>query len=502
MMGERRVQQEALFYEFSLERHVPETHLLRHIDRFVELDGLRRELVPFYSEIGRPSIDPELLIRMLIVGYCFGIRSERRLCEEVHLNLAYRWFCRLGLNGEVPDHSTFSKNRHGRFRDSDLLRRLFETVLQRCITEGLVGGEGFAVDASLIQADASDRGRVEGAAGLPPGSAGRAVEEYLAVLDDAAFGAATEVTPKFIAPADPATRWTAAHRGPAFFAYSNNYLIDVENAIIVDVEATTAIRQAEMTAAKRMVERSITRFDLYPERLIGDSAYGSAEMLNWLVHEQGIEPHIPVFDKSQRTDGTLSRDAFTYDYERDCYICPAGKELRKRQKIYRVPPPLVDEDGMMRHRRSRPQKYFNTDYFNRIGQHQPHGHARDYWRRVVRGPRRGSPPDVRSVLRSQAEPGTGVAGADNAKGLRGVRQRQPCRRAARALGEVSRPRIPHARQTRVVAPGGTHRRLSQGQRRHLPRQGQPQPAASRAMAAGHGLGCDRRARPADKAPGY
>ena len=198
MMGERKVQQDALFYEFSLERHVPEKHPMRAIDRFVELDGLRRELEPFYSAIGRPSIDPELMIRMLIVGYCFGIRSERRLCEEVHLNLAYRWFCRLGLDGTVPDHSTFSKNRHGRFRESDLLRRLFESVLQRCITEGLVGGEGFAVDASLIQADASDRNRVEGAAGLPPEAAGRAVEEYLAVLDDAAFGAASEVTPKFI----------------------------------------------------------------------------------------------------------------------------------------------------------------------------------------------------------------------------------------------------------------------------------------------------------------
>ena len=338
MMGERRVRQDALFYEFSLERHVPERHLLRLIDRFVELDGLRRELGPFYSEIGRPSIDPELLIRMLIVGYCFGIRSERRLCEEVHLNLAYRWFCRLGLDGEVPDHSTFSKNRHGRFRDSDLLRRLFETVLQRCIAEGLVGGEGFAVDASLIQAEASDRTRVEGTAGLPPDAAGRAVEEYLAVLDDAAFGAATEVSPKFIAPADPATRWTAAHRGPAFFAYSANYLIDTDNAIIVDVEATTAIRQAEMTAAKRMVERSITHFDLYPERLIGDSAYGSAEMLKWLVHEHGIEPHIPVFDKSQRTDGTFSRDAFTYDHMRDCYICPAGKELRKAKNLSSAAP--------------------------------------------------------------------------------------------------------------------------------------------------------------------
>src|SRR5580698_525495 len=278
MMGERRSGQDALFYEFSLERHVPAEHLLRSIDRFVDLDGVRQELAPFYSELGRPSIDPELMIRMLIVGYCFGIRSERRLCEEVHLNLGYRWFCRLGLDGSVPDHSTFSKNRHGRFRQSDLLRRLFETVLQRCIDEGLVGGEGFAVDASLIQADASDRNRVEGTAGLPPEAAGRAVEEYLAVLDDAAFGAASEVTPKFITPADPATRWTAAHRGPAFFAYSTNYLIDVDNAIIVDVEATTAIRQAEILAAKRMIERSLDRFELYPARLLGDSAYGSAEM--------------------------------------------------------------------------------------------------------------------------------------------------------------------------------------------------------------------------------
>src|ERR671927_1623826 len=274
MMGERRVGQEALFYEFSLEDHVPAEHLLRSIDRFVELDGVRRDLAAFYSETGRPSIDPELMIRVLMVGYCFGIRSERRLCEEVHLNLAYRWFCRLGLDGEVPDHSTFSKNRHGRFRDSDLLRRLFETVLQRCIEEGLVGGEGFAVDASLIQADASDRTRVQGAAGLPSDAAGRAVEEYLAVLDDAAFGAATEVTPKFIAPAEPATRWTAAHRGPAFFAYSANYLVATDHAIIIDVEATTAIRQAELTAAKRMIERSLECFDLSPAKLIGDTAYG------------------------------------------------------------------------------------------------------------------------------------------------------------------------------------------------------------------------------------
>jgi transposase len=166
----------------------------------------RRELAPFYSAIGRPSIDPELMIRMLIVGYCFGIRSERRLCDEVHLNLAYRWFCRLDLDGDVPDHSTFSKHRHGRFRESDLLRRVFETVLKRCVREGLVGGEGFAVDASLIKADANRQNGIEGEKGLPPEATGRAVEEYLAVLDDAAVGAATEVRPKFVSPADPAAR--------------------------------------------------------------------------------------------------------------------------------------------------------------------------------------------------------------------------------------------------------------------------------------------------------
>src|SRR5580700_4720602 len=168
MMGDRRVDQGALFYQFSLERHVPGDHRLRSIDRFVDLEGVRAHVAPYYSSTGRPSVDPELMIRMLLVGYCFGIRSERRLCEEVHLNLAYRWFCRLGLEGDVPDHSTFSKNRHGRFRDSDLLRQVFESVVVRCMEEGLVGGEGFAVDASVIAADAHRQRGVAGTGSLDP----------------------------------------------------------------------------------------------------------------------------------------------------------------------------------------------------------------------------------------------------------------------------------------------------------------------------------------------
>jgi len=356
MMGERTVMQEALFYEFSIERHVPADHLLRSIDRFVDLSGLRSHLKLFYSEIGRPSIDPELMIRMLMVGYCFGIRSERRLCEEVHLNLAYRWFCRLGLEGDVPDHSTFSKNRHGRFRDSDLLRELFETTVRRCIEEGLVGGEGFAVDASLIRADANKQRSAEASERVDwqaMAETRRSVKEYLDTLDDAAWGAASEVKPKFVSRSDPAAQWTGALKGHAFFAYATNYLIDMDHAVIVDVEASRAIRQAEVGAARTMIERTQARFGLWPQRLAADSAYGSAENLAWLVHDRGIEPHIPVFDNSERRDGTFERTDFTYDHRRDLYTCPGGKELRQRQKAYRMPLPLVDENGLMRYRASK-----------------------------------------------------------------------------------------------------------------------------------------------------
>jgi transposase len=246
---------------------VPSDHLLRSIDRFVELSGIRQELSPYYSAIGRPSIDPELMIRMLLIGYCCGIRSERRLCQEVSLSLAYRWFCRLDLTDPVPDHSTFSKNRHGRFRDSNLLRRLFEASVRRCMAEGIVGGEGFAVDASMIRADANRQDGVSTPADLDPQRATRAVAEYLSVLDDAAFGTATDVAPKFISPVDPAARWTAAAGGPASYAYCDNYLIDLKCAVIVDVEPTTAVRQPEVSAAKTMIIRTAETLGLEPARL-------------------------------------------------------------------------------------------------------------------------------------------------------------------------------------------------------------------------------------------
>ena len=297
MMGENDKQQGQFFYAFNLDDHIPQDHLLRQIDSVLDLSGLREHLAPLYSHTGRPSIDPELMIRMLIIGYCYGIRSERRLCEEVTLNLAYRWFCRLSLEDRVPDHSTFSKNRHGRFREGETFRFVFEQVLQRCIAEGLVSGEGFAVDASIIKADASrQRGKDNDDDWGPPGSGSRAVREYLESLDETTT---TVNPPKHISPTDPAARWTAAPGSPAFFAYSTNYLIDVDAGIIVDVEATPAHRTAEVESTKIMIERVEERFDVKPKRLVGDTAYGTGPMLDWMVEKKGIEPHVPVWERPQ-----------------------------------------------------------------------------------------------------------------------------------------------------------------------------------------------------------
>lgn len=336
MMGRLKHDQEQLFYSFRLDEAVPEDHLVRALAAVLDLSWVRSELAPYYPKIGRPSIDPTLMIRMLIVGYVFAIRSERLLCREVKVNLAYRWFCGLSIEDKVPDHSAFSRARHERFRDSDIFRRVFERVVEACIANELVGGEGFAVDASLIVADANKQRSIPGTEWQKAASgqtASRAMKEYLATLDDAAFGAASEVTPKFVSPSDPAAQWTGAMRGPAFFAYADNYLIDVKYGIIVDVEATRAIRQAEVGAAKTMIERTQERFDLKPAYLAADTAYGSAETLNWIVNEKKIAPHIPVIDKSKREDGTFSREDFRFDRERNIYICPAGKALTTTGRV-------------------------------------------------------------------------------------------------------------------------------------------------------------------------
>ena len=252
----------------------------------------------------------------------------------------------MGLDGDVPDHSTFSKNRHGRFRESDLLRKLFETVVARCMKEGIVGGEAFAVDASIIVADAHRRRGIAKIEDLDPTS-NRAVAEYLSVLDDAAFGGATPIEPKVISPTDPAARYTASANSLAGYAYSDNYLIDLKHAVIMDVEATTTIRQAEVGAAKTMLDHTAEQFGVTPSRLVADGGYGSAEMVGWLVDERGIEPHVNLVDKTERTDGTFSRSDFAFDPESNLYVCPGGNELKKYHRAFAKPRDGLTKDGTM-----------------------------------------------------------------------------------------------------------------------------------------------------------
>ncbi len=335
MTGEQLGRQDRLFYEFCLEDRVPTDHLLRKIDAVLDLSWLRAELKPFYSHTGRPSVCPELMIRMLLVGYCYSIRSERRLCQEVELNLAYRWFCRLGLEDEVPDHSTFSLNRHGRFQESDVFRLVFETVVRQCMAAGLVGGEGFAVDASVIEADASRFQRVQGdhIDWTNEQLARRPVRAYVAALESENPTINRERPPKALSPTDPAAAWTTRGRHKVQFGYSLNDLIDTARAIIVDVEATPTRISHEVAATETMLERTEDRFELKPRHIAGDVAYGTGELLGALM-ARDIAPHIPVWDKSKRDDGTLSREDFSFDHERDVYVCPDGKTLSTTGRVH------------------------------------------------------------------------------------------------------------------------------------------------------------------------
>src|SRR6476659_6363416 len=327
MMGRRTVDQSQLFYLFNLEEHIPADHLLRRLNPIVTrvLVDLREKLAPFYSDIGRPSIDPELMIRMLIIGYCYGVRFERRLCEEVKLHLGYRWFCRLELEDKVPDHSTFSVNRDGRFRDSDIFRQVFEAVVRACMDAGLIEGEGFAVDASVIEADASRyHGKAPGEIDCSaPERQTRAVAEFLTALDDEDADAARK-PPKVISPVDPCSAWTAKANKRVQFGYGLNYLIDIKYAVIVDVEATPARTYAEVVATKTMIERTEERLDLKPNRIAADTAYGKGKFLAWLVGS-GTTPHIPVWERHDREDGTFSRCDFVFDSTSNTFTCPSGK---------------------------------------------------------------------------------------------------------------------------------------------------------------------------------
>ena len=349
MMGRREGGQGQFFYSFDLDKVVPPDHLVRQVEGVLDLSWVHKELAPYYSHTGRPSIDPVLMIRMLIVGYVFAIRSERRLCSEVQVNLAYRWFCQLGIEDRIPDHSVFCRARHERFRESDALRRVFEGVVAKCIAAGLVGGEGFSIDASLIRADVDKKKRMPG--GQPIAwpkaeEASRAVREYLQALDaasseeerrgsddDRSIGGGKRKPPKEISLTDPQAAWVARKSTDPFFAYDANYLIDNKAGIIVDAEGTRANRIAEIAITETMIERVKSRFDIRPRRLAGDTVYGAVRLLKWLV-DRGITPHIPVWDKSARSDGTFSRSDFVFDPERQ-HLCLSRRRKADQYRQHR-----------------------------------------------------------------------------------------------------------------------------------------------------------------------
>jgi len=323
VMGQQE-RTESLFYYFRLEDQIPEDHLLRLIDQHVDLSFVRERLRSSYSATGRPSIDPEVLLRLLLVGYLYGMTSERRLLEEVKMHLAYRWFTRLNFGEEIPDHSTFSKNRHGRFRQSGVFREVFEEIVRRCLEAGLVAGKNLAVDGTLVAADASRQSRVRREQLKEAAPISQTVREFLAELEELNPVSDAEM----VSTTDPDAILATKGGGTAVMAYYDNYLIDTSSRVILGVEATPALFHQETVAARRMVE-GVKRLGLQPESLGADKAYGSGEFLAWLL-TQGVQPHIPVIDRRHQTDGHFTREQFRFEPAENVYYCPEGKPLRLR----------------------------------------------------------------------------------------------------------------------------------------------------------------------------
>jgi transposase len=329
MMGQQ-THTESLFYYFRLEDQIPEDHLLRLIDRHIDFSFVRKQLKEFYSLTGRPSIDPEVLLRLLLLGYLYGITSERRLLEEVRMHLAYRWFTRLGFEKEIPDHSTFSKNRHGRFRQCGVFRKVFEEIVRRCLETGLVEGQNLAVDGTLVGANASNQSRVPREKLVEVAQISRTVQEYLTELErqnPVADPEERRTAQEMVSRTDPDAAW-AVKGGPATLGYYDNYLIDTTSRVILSVDATPARFRQEVLAARRMIEH-VKQLGVRPQNLAADKAYGSGEFLAWLL-ARDIQPHIPVIDRQHQTRGHFTRDAFRYEPRENAYYCPEGKPLHYR----------------------------------------------------------------------------------------------------------------------------------------------------------------------------
>jgi transposase len=326
MMGQHD-RSEALFYYFRLEDQVPETHLLRLIEKHINFAFVREKLKDSYSETGRPSIDPELLLRILLIGYLYGISSERKLVEELRMHLAWRWFTGLGFDQEIPHHSTFSKNRHGRFQESKLFEELFEQIVRQCVEVGLVQGKHLSVDGSFVEANAAKESRIPREQLAEAAQVNRTLRQYLVELEQQNPIEEPVHRQEQVSTTDPDSTYATKGGTPARLGYYDNYLVDNQSCVIVGVQATAARMSQETVAAQDMLTRFTAWQGGEPASVAADATYGNGEFLQWLL-DRGITPYMRTRDNALRKNNPgYGPERFTYLPESNSYRCPAGEQL-------------------------------------------------------------------------------------------------------------------------------------------------------------------------------
>ena len=326
MMGQHD-RSEALFYYFRLEDHVPETHLLRLIEKHISFAFVREKLKDSYSETGRPSIDPELLLRILLIGYLYGVTSERKLVEELRMHLAWRWFAGLGFDQEIPHHSTFSKNRHGRFQESKLFEELFEQIVRQCVEVGLVQGKHLAVDGSFVEANAAKQSRIPREQLADVAQVNHTVRQYVQELEQQNPVEEPVHEQDQVSTTDPDSTYATKGGTPARLGYYDNYLVDNHSCVIVGVQATAARMSQETVAAQDMLTRFTQWQRREPESVAADTTYGNGVFLQWLA-DRNITPYMRTRDSIHRKNSPFyGPERFTYQPESNSYRCPAGEQL-------------------------------------------------------------------------------------------------------------------------------------------------------------------------------
>jgi transposase len=359
VIGEKKKSKE-LFYYLSPEELIPENHILRLINRYVDFSFIRPKVEHLYSHTGRPSVDPDVMMRMLLLGYLFGITSERRLCEEVGMHMGYRWFVGLSLEEKIPDHSTFSKNRHGRFKQSGIYQQIFDQIVHQCIEKCLVKGDHLTVDSTLVKANASFKNLEPIVVSLKPEQYIEKVDKENPVSekpesehpevwepkDDFAHSGVKISNKTHRSRIDPDSRIARkSNFSETYLGHGVTYVMDNKSRVIVGADRNLPNRNADAKTAVELVGRLKWNYHLTPRTLGADKGYATGVFVHWLL-EQNVQPHVPIMDSRSRNDkGIYSIEQFQYQDDKDEFICPQGKTLRywgiqqhSKQHAYRASP--------------------------------------------------------------------------------------------------------------------------------------------------------------------